>query len=468
MENGQLVITLYKMGAIKFGHFTLKSGQTSAIYLNLRQVVSYPELLRAMSSLLWDKIRSSRFDSLCGVPYTALPIATCMSLQHSVPMLIRRKEKKAYGTKQKIEGVFQPNQRCLIIEDVVTSGGSIIETAADLEEEGLKVTDVAVLIDREQGGRENLQQKNITMHAALTLTEVLQTLANSPVVSDSDRLLISQLQSEKANIAQRMPYTARANYCKNELAKKLFLLMAEKKSNLSLSADVTSGQELLELANLVGPEICILKTHIDIISDFSQELTTKLQALAKKHRFLIFEDRKFADIGHTVKLQYEGGIYHIADWADIINAHSLPGLGMISGLAEVGLKHQRGLLLLAQMSSANNLLTPEYTEKTLTLAKQFPEFVMGFISQRKLSPDPQWIYMTPGVHLSTEGDELGQQYVTPEEAIMENGSDIIIVGRGILKAANPLAAAKQYRASGWEAYEASLDCKLTSSLTGTS
>jgi uridine monophosphate synthetase len=468
MDNGQLVLTLYKMGAIKFGHFTLKSGQTSAIYLNLRQVVSYPELLRAMSNLLWDKIRSSRFDSLCGVPYTALPIATCMSLQHSVPMLIRRKEKKAYGTKQKIEGVFQQGQRCLIIEDVVTSGGSIIETASDLEEEGLKISDVAVLIDREQGGRENLQQKNITMHAALTLTEVLETLAASTIVSDSERVILNQLMAERANTTHRMPYTARANYCKNELAKKLFLLMAEKKSNLALSADVTTGQELLELANLVGPEICILKTHIDIIRDFNPELTSQLQALAQKHRFLIFEDRKFADIGHTVKQQYEGGIYHIANWADIVNAHSLPGLGLIAGLAEVGLKKQRGLLLLAQMSSANNLLTPEYTEKTLSIAKQFPEFVMGFISQNKLSPEPQWIYMTPGVHLSTEGDALGQQYVTPQEAILEHGSDVIIVGRGILKATDKLAAAKQYRTKGWEAYEASLDYKLTSSLTGTS
>ncbi len=456
MDNSQLVTSLYKIGAIKFGHFTLKSGQTSSIYVNLRQVISYPELLRAIANLLWEKIRSCRFDSLCGVPYTALPIATCMSLQHSVPMLIRRKEKKDYGTKQKIEGVFKKGEHCLIIEDVVTSGGSIIETAADLEEEGIKITDAAVLIDREQGGKENLNQKKYKMHAALTLSEVLQILSDSNLISEAERVIINQLTAKRTNTGHRLPYSARASYCKNELTKKLFFLMDQKKSNLALSADVTRGQELLDLADQVGPEICVLKTHIDIIEDFTPELTEKLQTLAQKHQFLIFEDRKFADIGHTVKLQYEGGIYHIASWADIINAHSLPGLRMVAGLAEAGLKQKRGLLLLAQMSSANNLLTPEYTEKTVAIAKQFPEFVMGFISQKKLSADPQWIYMTPGVHLTTDGDSLGQQYVTPQEAILDHGSDVIIVGRGIVKAMDPLAAAKQYRTAGWEAYETSL------------
>ncbi len=456
MDNGQLIISLYKIGAIKFGQFTLKSGKLSPIYINLRQVISYPELLRAISTLLWEKIRGCRFDLICGVPYTALPIATCLSLQHSVPMLIRRKERKEYGTKQKIEGVFKKNECCLIIEDVITSGGSIIETAADLEAEGISVTDVGVLIDREEGGKDNLLQKKYRLHSVLTLSEVLETLSQSKLINDHERIIIDKLATEHSHGAHRLSYTARAASCKNELTQSLLILMDQKKSNLALSADVNRGEDLLALADRLGPEICILKTHIDIIDNFSADLTDKLSALAQKHRFLIFEDRKFADIGHTVKQQYAGGIYHIADWADIINAHSLPGLRMVTGLAEVGLKKQRALLLLAQMSSANNLLTPEYTEKTVAMAKQFPEFVMGFICQRKLSPEPQWIYMTPGVHLSTEGDSLGQQYVTPQQAILENGSDVIIVGRGIVQAEDPLAAAKQYRAAGWEAYEESL------------
>jgi uridine monophosphate synthetase len=253
-----------------------------------------------------------------------------------------------------------------------------------------------------------------------------------------------------------LSYSTRASYCKNTLAKNLFQLMENKKSNLALSADVTQCDALLQLADTIGPEICVLKTHVDILEDFTPAFSKSLSLLAKKHQFLIFEDRKFADIGNTVKHQYEGGIYHIADWADIINAHTLPGPGIIQGLAEAGLKQQRGLLLLAEMSSANNLLTPEYAEKTLAMAKQFEEFVIGFISQRKLSDDPHWIYMTPGVQMTSSGDALGQQYISPDTAIVKNGTDIIIVGRGIIQAADPLAEAKKYRDAGWNAYSSLL------------
>jgi uridine monophosphate synthetase len=255
---------------------------------------------------------------------------------------------------------------------------------------------------------------------------------------------------------QRLSYAERGNHCTNPLAKKLFALIETKRSNLSFSADVTTASKLLEIADKVGPEICVLKTHIDILDDFSAELVEHLELLAKKHQFLIFEDRKFADIGNTVKLQYEGGVYRIADWADIINAHSLPGAGIVSGLAEIGMKKQRGLLLLAEMSSAENLFTPEYTQKTVQMAEAFGDFVMGFISQHKLSADPRWIYMTPGIQLSEGKDTLGQQYTTPRQAILENQSDIIIVGRGILSAADPAKEAAKYREAGWDAYMESL------------
>ncbi|MHB1948143.1 MAG: orotidine-5'-phosphate decarboxylase [Gammaproteobacteria bacterium] len=247
-------------------------------------------------------------------------------------------------------------------------------------------------------------------------------------------------------------YSERATFCKNALAKKLLHLLDNKKTNLALSADVMKAEELLALADKIGPEIGVLKTHIDILEDFTPTVTLELKKIAEKHEFLIFEDRKFADIGNTVKHQYANGIYHIADWADIVNAHSLPGPGIIKGLAEEGMKKQRALLLLAEMSSENNLLDPIYAERTLQMAEQFPEFVIGFISQRKLSNDPQWIYMTPGVQMAAQGDSLGQQYISPEQAITGNGCDIIIVGRGIISAQDPIAEARKYRKAGWDAY----------------
>lgn len=249
-----------------------------------------------------------------------------------------------------------------------------------------------------------------------------------------------------------LSYQQRANSCKNAAAKKLLQLMENKKSNLALSADVTSAAELLHLAEQLGPEICLLKTHIDIIHDFTPALTKQLSALAAQHDFMIFEDRKFADIGNTVKHQYEGGVYKIVEWADFTNAHTLPGPGIIEGLAAAAQKRQRGLILLAEMSSAGHLMDHDYMQATLNMAEQYPDFVVGFITQHALNDAPNWINLTPGIKAEAGSDALGQQYNTPETAILENGTDVIIVGRGIIAARDPRSEAKHYRTRGWEAY----------------
>ncbi len=193
-----LALTLYQIGAIQFGEFTLKSGQTSSIYINLRKIISYPKLMRDVATAMWNAVQGSQFELVCGVPYTALPIATCLSLDHNIPMVMRRKEKKEYGTKQLIEGEFKPQQHCLIIEDVITTGGSIIETAEDLKNAGLVIKDVVVLIDREQGGRQNLE-KHFNVHSILTISEILRTLLTASEVSSDERIIIEKFIAERAS-----------------------------------------------------------------------------------------------------------------------------------------------------------------------------------------------------------------------------------------------------------------------------
>ncbi len=197
MNYKPLIFSLHKIGAIKFGDFTLKSGEKSSIYVDLRIIVSYPEVLRAVAEAIWQQAHGYPFDFICGVPYTALPIATCISLQQDIPMLMRRKEKKEYGTKQQIEGAFKTGQKCLIIEDIVTKGNSVIETADDLEVAGLKVRDIAVLIDREQGAADNLHAKHYQLHAAFTLKDVLNTLLHSEELTDVERSIVNELMQEK-------------------------------------------------------------------------------------------------------------------------------------------------------------------------------------------------------------------------------------------------------------------------------
>jgi len=250
----------------------------------------------------------------------------------------------------------------------------------------------------------------------------------------------------------KLAYEARADYCANPTAKRLFNLMAKKESNLAISMDVTQKAEFLKLVEKIGTEICVLKTHIDIIEDFDRTFLGNLQELALEQEFLIFEDRKFADIGHTVALQYGQGIYRIADWAPIVNAHSLPGPGTIAGLQSVGLVKGNGLLLLAEMSSQGNLIDQNYTAQTLALALAYREFVIGFVTQHCLTSEPEFLHFTPGVHIAVTKDALGQQYITPQEAILKRGADVIIVGRGVYEASDPYQAAQEYRKVAWAAY----------------
>ncbi|CUM65449.1 uncharacterized protein PRCAT00003088001 [Priceomyces carsonii] len=252
-------------------------------------------------------------------------------------------------------------------------------------------------------------------------------------------------------------YEQRSESHNSHVARRLFKVIEDKKSNLCASVDVRTTEELLALVEKLGPYICLLKTHIDIIDDFTYDGTIiPLLKLSEKHNFLIFEDRKFADIGNTVKAQYAGGIFKIANWADITNAHGVTGAGIVGGLKEAAkdcTDKPRGLLMLAELSSKGSLAYGEYTDQTIEIAKTDNEFVIGFIAQREVTaPGFDWIIMTPGVGLDDKGDNLGQQYRTVDEVI-STGTDIIIVGRGLFgKGRDPEVEGKRYRDAGWAAY----------------
>lgn len=207
----------------------------------------------------------------------------------------------------------------------------------------------------------------------------------------------------------------------------------------------------------------VLKTHIDILSDFTQDTIDGLVRSSEQHDFLIFEDRKFVDIGNTVQKQYKGGVLKIHDWAHIVNCTVLPGPGIVQAL-EATIKdggiEDRGLLILAEMTSKGSLAIGPYTKASIDIARLYPNTVIGWVATKELSEYAEgtvegedFVVFTTGVNISSKGDALGQQYQTPTTA-MASGSDFLIAGRGIYAASDPITAAKEYQKAGWNAYKA--------------
>ncbi len=182
-----LVLHLADLGAVKFGDFTLASGAQSPIYVDLRLLVSRPTLLAQAAEAYADILQEIPHDRIAGVPYAALPIGTAVALAADAPLIYPRKESKAYGLGKDIEGAWEPGERIVIIEDLITSGGSTVKTAERLRDAGLVVEDVIVLIDREQGGVENLAAAGITAHSVFKLTDMLDSLVAAGKLSKAKR-----------------------------------------------------------------------------------------------------------------------------------------------------------------------------------------------------------------------------------------------------------------------------------------
>ncbi|CAI4211562.1 unnamed protein product [Parascedosporium putredinis] len=281
----------------------------------------------------------------------------------------------------------------------------------------------------------------------------------------------------------KTPYAARAEAASHPLTAYLLRLMELKKSNLCLSADVNTARELLTLADKVGPSIVVLKTHYDVVGgwDFNPQTGTgaKLASLARKHGLgggsrrgsLKWRGRYGYEVKTSVTIGTPRSESFDEEEEEALRAGRLPRLSKniaegdeseaCKGIEEAPI--ERGLLILAQMSTVDTLISPEYTKACVEAAREHKDFVMGFISQENLNreAEDQFICMTPGCQLPPEGQEgngvagdgKGQQYNTPDKLIVGSGVDIVIVGRGILKADDPPAEAERYRRTAWQAYE---------------
>jgi uridine monophosphate synthetase len=455
MHKHEFVIELFNTGAIKFGQFVLKSGVTSPFYVNLRQIISYPPLMNALTDLIIGQIpEGMTFDRIAGVPYSGIPIASALSLKLNKPMIIQRKEEKAYGTKDAFIGEYKQGDTCLLIEDIITSGESILQAAQGFSEAGVKVTSAFVIVDRRVIRGDFHAKHGIHLFPLLNMHEVVSILR--------ERNLISAEQAEQINQYLTIPIPTASTFetpaFSNSLTRKLVQTMKKKRTNIVLSLDVEESSNFFTVLDAIADEIAMVKTHIDILKDFSVSFINDLIAFCSERHLHLFEDRKFADIGNTVRLQYRSGVYRISDWAEFVTVHLIAGSSILKGLFD-GLE-DRSSFLLARMSSRDNLISEDYTRKVLEIGRNNPNVVSGFIGHganeteigllKKKIP-AGFLLLMPGVQLAAKGDALGQTYITPEVAV-RGGADCVIVGRGITHAPHPADAAREYREIAWNEY----------------
>jgi uridine monophosphate synthetase len=180
-----LILQLYDVGCILFGEFVQASGAVFPYYIDLRKIISNPQLFHQVLTAYAKILVGLEFDRIAGIPYGSLPTATGLSLRLNRPMIFPRKEVKAHGTRRLIEGNFQPGETVVVVDDVLISGNSAMEGAAKLQSAGLEVNDIVVLLDHEQGVKDRLRQAGYRAHAVLTLSEVIDTLHQAGRMNDA-------------------------------------------------------------------------------------------------------------------------------------------------------------------------------------------------------------------------------------------------------------------------------------------
>ncbi len=172
-ELSKIADMLLTVGCVKFGEFTLKSGAKSPIYIDLRRLVAFPELLKDVAAAYAEILDDLEFDMLAALPYAAMPIGTAVSLYGGWKMVYPRKEVKGYGTQVEVEGVFDVDQRAVVLDDLISTGGSKLEGIQKLNAVGLKVEDIVVLIDRQSGGLDFMEEQGYKLHSVFTLPQLL-------------------------------------------------------------------------------------------------------------------------------------------------------------------------------------------------------------------------------------------------------------------------------------------------------
>ncbi len=197
----QVGILLIKNNAIKFGDYILASGKRSPYYIDLRQTISSPITMdwiaNSLTRIILNEIGRDKIDRILGVPTAGIPFATVVSQKLGIPLIYYRQARKEHGVRKKIEGILERNDRVLIVDDLITTGESIIEAAEVIRDQGGVVNELVVLLDREQGGQERLRSTRIEPHILFKISNAMTWLHTVGLIEDKTyEILMKYIEEE--------------------------------------------------------------------------------------------------------------------------------------------------------------------------------------------------------------------------------------------------------------------------------
>ena len=179
---------LHENKIIRFGDFTLSSGKKSSYYVDLRLVPSYPHQFRKMVKFLQNEIIKDigldKFDSIVSVPTGGLVIASALAIETVKPLIYVRNKPKDYGTSKSVEGKIWEGMKVVMIDDVATTGGSVVNGIKSLKEVKIKVNDAYVIVNRMEGADEALKEEGVTMHSITNVMQITKSLFEQNLVGE--------------------------------------------------------------------------------------------------------------------------------------------------------------------------------------------------------------------------------------------------------------------------------------------
>lgn len=324
---------LINKNIIRFGNFILSDGSVSEYCFDMKKIYSNSDLFNEIVDIMVNRIRSHTFDNydyICGVPFGSIPLATAISLQLNKPILYIRKEKKTYGNKSQIEGTFNIGDTVLLIDDILTTGSSILKTKNILINNGLLPIGFAVCINKQTGSFEYIKNSDFTGVFIYKISGIMNNLNSSKLITAFDfnkfessfMVENTSFQKKMDKIKKNKEYLKKRDFEFNKIQQIIVSLIEDKKTNICLDlTDKTSWKDCKNLIELLGPYIVLLKIDIESLIDFEniKMFVFEIRALIKKHKFIVINNCNY-DISDLNKLTNSYLLYN--EWATIVTFRS--------------------------------------------------------------------------------------------------------------------------------------------------